>query len=101
MRERKAPLGVLFKDFSKLLDEIEPGIKYHEGTLGVLIELGAPSELALSLSERVSIAQITESPFVKGNGVDVAFSALNQTLNLWTIKGFLQTSTDGIGRAQV
>lgn len=94
MRERKAPLGVLFKDFSKLLDEIEPGVKYHEGTLGVLIELGAPSELALSLSERVSIDQVTESPFVKGNGVDVDFSALNQTLNLWMIKGFLQTSTD-------
>jgi hypothetical protein len=93
MRERKAPLSDLFKDFSKLLDEIEPEVAYHEETLGVLIELGAPSDVVLSLSKRVSIDLVTESPFVKGNGVDVDFSALHQTLNLWAIKGYLDTNT--------
>lgn len=94
MRERKTPLSDLFKDFSKLLDEIEPEVGYHEETLGVLIELGAPSDVVLSLSERVSIEQVTESPFVKGNGVDVDFNAIHQTLNLWAIKGYLDTDTD-------
>lgn len=94
MRERKVPLGVLFEDFSRLLDEIEPGVKYDEGTLGVLIELGAPSELAMRLSKRVFIDQENESPFLKSNGVDVDLSALNQTLNLWMVRGFLRTGTE-------
>lgn len=93
-RERSVPLRNLFEDFSKLLDEVEPDVKYHEGTLGVLIELGAPSDLALRLSERVSIDQEAEIPFVKSNGVDVDFSAIHLALNQWTIRGFLQTNAD-------
>jgi len=94
MRDRKVPLNNLFKDCSVLLDEIEPNVKHYEGTLGVLIELGAPSDLALRLSQRVSVDHVTESPFVKGNGVDVDFSAIYQALNLLMIKGFLNTNTD-------
>lgn len=94
MRERKGPLSELFKDFSKLLDETEQNVEFHPETLGVLIELGAPSNVVLNLSKRVSIDQITESPFVKSNGVDVDFSALDQTLSLWAIKSYLDTNTD-------
>lgn len=94
MRERHVPLSALFEDFSTLLDDIEPEVKYDEWTLGVLIELGAPSELALRLSERVGIDQATESPLVKTNGVDVDLRALHQALNLWMVRGFLRTSTD-------
>lgn len=93
-RERHVPLGDLFKDFSKLLDETELGIEFHDATLGVLIELGAPSEVVQSLSKRVRIDQITESAFVKSNGVDVDFNAIHCTLNLWAIKGYLDTDTD-------
>lgn len=94
MRERKAQLSNLFGDFSKLLDEIEPDLKQHEETLRVLIELGAPSDLVLRVSERVPIDEGTQSPFVKGNGVDVDFSAVQRALSHWTIKGFLIKDAD-------
>jgi hypothetical protein len=93
-RERQVPLGELLKDFSKLLDETDPEVKYHEGILGVLIELGAPSDVVLRLSKRVSINDVIESPLVKGNNVDVNFDAIHQTFNLWTINGYLDTGTD-------